>query len=192
MRRLLAILGAALAVVLVSVLLPPAAQGMPFETYEQGRYDEKFSFSYDDCGFPVEVEGRARGHFRTTVVPNSGGQAFLADDHYRYHEIHTNTETGAWLRIRGTGHFKERTARHVEGDIWEFTATDTGTPFVVIDSDGRKVLRDHGKLWIRALFDTLGDSQPGGIVIEDEITRVRGKFPSLEVDFCQLVGGLIG
>jgi hypothetical protein len=173
------------------LVTPGPAQAKPFEVYEQGHYDDPYSFSYDDCGFLIEGEGRARGHFRTTVVPGSGGQAFFADDHYRYEETQTNAETGDSVTIWGNGHFKEHTATHVEGDVWEFTATDTGTPFVVVDH-GKVVLRDHGKLTVRALFDTLGDGQPGGELISDEVVSVRGKFPSLEVDFCDLMTELIG
>lgn len=175
----------------LTLVTPGPAQAKPFEVYEQGHYNEPYSFSYDDCGFPIEVEGRARGHFRTTVVPDSGGQAFFADDHYRYRETQTNTETGDSITIWGKGHFKEHTAELVEGDVWEFTATDTGTPFVVVD-DGKVVLRDHGRITLRAIFDTLGDGQPGGELVSEEVVSVRGKFPSLDVDFCDLVGGLIG
>jgi hypothetical protein len=190
-RRSLGLM-AVTALTLTLVSAPGPAQAVPFEVYEQGHYDDTYSFEYDDCGFPIEVEGRARGHFRTTVVPDSGGQAFFADDHYRYRETQTNTDTGESLTIWGKGHFKEHTATHVEGDIWEFTATDTGIPFVVVDSDGNVVLRDHGRITYRALFDTLGDGQPGGELVEEEIVSTRGKFPSLDVDFCDLVGGLIG
>lgn len=192
LRRLLAILGAALSVVLVSALAPPAAQAKPWEVYDRGHYDDSYAFTDDGCGFPVEVEGRARGHFRIQVVPGSDGQAFLAHDHYRYHETATNPANGKTFTIRGTGTFKERSARHVEGTVWEFTATNVGTPFVVRDGDGRVVVRDHGKVWLRALFDTLGDGEPGGEVLEQEVVRVRGKHPSLELDFCAMVTDLIG
>ena len=54
------------------------------------------------------------------------------------------------------------------------------------------MLRDRGRITFRALFDTLGDGQPGGVLIEDEITGVSGPHPSLEADFCEIVTGVIG
>lgn len=67
-----------------------------------------------------------------------------------------------------------------------------GQPLVIEDSDGNVVLRDRGRITYRALFDTLGDGQPGGVVIEEEITGVSGQFPSLSEDFCEIATDLIG
>jgi hypothetical protein len=191
-RRSLGLLAVA-ALALAFLTAPGPALAHNLEVYDQGHYDDSFSFSYDDCGFPVEVEGRSRGHYRITVVPGSDGQAFLADDHYRYRETHTNTDTGDSVVMWGVGHFKEHRARHVEGDVWEFIATDTGTPFVVVDH-GKVVLRDHGRIYLRALFDTLGDGQPGGELLEEEVLKIRGSFPSYhpDFDFCRMLDRLIG
>ena len=78
-----------------------------------------------------------------------------------------------------SGHalFWEVTARHVARDIWEFTAHETGQPFVVEDSEGNLVLRDRGRVTFRALFDTEGDGQPGGILLEDEVTGCPVRIP---------------
>jgi hypothetical protein len=191
-RRFLGLLAVA-ALALAFVTAPGPALATPLEVYEQGHYDDPYSFTYDDCGFDIEVDGRARGYFRTTVVPGSGGQAFLADDHYRFRETQTNADTGDSIVIWGVGHFKEHRARHVEGDIWEFIATDTGTPFVVVDH-GKVVLRDHGRIYLRTVFDTLGDGQPGGEVLEEEVLKIRGSFPSYDpdFDFCEMMDRLIG
>jgi hypothetical protein len=83
-------------------------------------------------------------------------------------------------------------ARHVAGDIWEFTAHEVGSPFVVEDSAGKVVLRDRGRITLRAIFDTLGDSQPGGILLHEEITGVHGPHPGLDTDFCTIATQLIG
>ena len=45
------------------------------------------------------------------------------------------------------------------------------------------------------MFDTLGDSKPGGEEVDFEVLRtVRGKFPSYDpdFDFCRLARRLIG
>ncbi|TYL52769.1 hypothetical protein [Agromyces mariniharenae] len=101
-------------------------------------------------------------------------------------------ETGAFFVVWGKGLFKETTAVHVDGDIWEFTAQDTGRTFVVEDSDGNVVLRERGRVTLRVLFDTLGDGQPGGIVLEEEITGVFGPHPAIDTDFCEIATDLIG
>jgi hypothetical protein len=53
---------------------------------------------------------------------------------------------------------------------------------VVEDSDGNVVLRDRGRLTFRALFDTLGDGEPGGELLEQELTsqpgRIRASSPT--------------
>jgi hypothetical protein len=94
--------------------------------------------------------------------------------------------------LSGHALFWEVTARHVARDIWEFTAHETGQPFVVEDSEGNLVLRDRGRVTFRALFDTEGDGQPGGILLEDEVTGVSGPHPGLDIDFCELASDLIG
>jgi hypothetical protein len=191
-RTLGLVAAAALALSLTSA--PGTAQATPSpEVYDQGHFDDTYSLEYDDCGFPIQLEGRNRGYFRTTVVPGSGGQAFLANEHYRYRETHTNAETGDSIVIWGVGHFQEHKAWRVKGDVWAFFATDTGTPFVVVDH-GKVVLRDHGKIYLRTLFDTLGDGQPGGEVLAEKVLKIRGSFPSYrpDFDFCRMMDRLIG
>ena len=104
----------------------------------------------------------------------------------------TKPVTGAFFVVHGTAMFKELTGRQVEGDIWEFTAQEVGQPFVVEDSDGNVVLRDRGRLTFRALFDTLGDGEPGGELIEQELTSVSGPHPGFFGDFCEIATDLIG
>lgn len=94
--------------------------------------------------------------------------------------------------MRGHGLFKEFTARHVAGNIWEFTAHEVGQPQTIEGSDGNVVLRDRGRVTFRAFFDTEGDGQPGGILLEEEVTGVSGPHPGLDIDFCELASGLIG
>jgi hypothetical protein len=44
----------------------------------------------------------------------------------------------------------------------------------------------------RALFDTEGDGQPGGILLGEEVAGVSGPHPGLDIDFCELASDLIG
>jgi hypothetical protein len=165
------------------------------DIYEQGAYDDPYQFEDDTCGFPFEVKGRATGYFINYNVPGSDGQAFLNHDWYRFWEVLTNPANGKRMYLSGRGYFREVAARHVEGDIWEFDSVETGSPFVVRDARGRIVLMDRGKIFTRAVFDTLGDSRPGAEFIEETFHKVLfGSFPSREADFdfCAMVSGLIG
>src|SRR5262245_60902125 len=75
---------------------------------ERGTYtDEPYSFSYDDCGFPVDVEGTSSGHFRIRAGKGKTATAFFVNDNFSYTETHTNAETGAFLTIKGNAIFNE-------------------------------------------------------------------------------------
>jgi hypothetical protein len=60
--------------------------------------------------------------------------------------------------------------------------------------EGNIVLRDRGAIRIAWLFDTLGDSQPGGMFLDESVVRVSGPHPGFEetFDFCALADDLIG
>jgi hypothetical protein len=189
-RRLLALaLGLTLLVSGAAAAAPDQDAG---EVFDRGSSDDKYRFTDTECGFPFVVNGRRFGYQVTRTVPGSDGQAFLLNDQYAFREVLRNPDTGETMKLWGIGRLKEISARHVEGDVWEFVAIETGTPFVVEDSRGRIVLRDHGKIEHRLLFDTLGDSQPSGEPLEHDVTVVHGSFPSFDVEFCDVVDRLIG
>lgn len=175
--------------VLLSVVPGSADAAKPYE-HEHYSFDETESFV--ECGIAIDAHFVGGGNFLVREVEGSDGQAYLAHDNYWFEVTWTNADTGAWLLIRGGGVFKEMTATHVEGDIWEFTAMDAGQQFVIEDSDGNVVLRDRGRITFRALFDTLGDGEPGGELLEEEITGIHGPHPGLDADLCELAVDLIG
>ncbi len=191
MRRLSVLL---LGLVLLMPIGGPAQAHSKGSIYEQGRYNEPYSFTDEDCAFPFEVKGRRWGWFVVRNVRGSDGQAFLVEDHFRFGEVLTNPANGKSMRIWGRGVFKEHSAKHIEGDIWEFISTTTGIPFVVQKSSGKVLVKDIGQVTFRTVFDTLGDSQPGGEFVEDELLKIRGRFPSLDADFdfCAVVEKAIG
>ena len=47
--------------------------------------------------------------------------------------------------------------------------------------------RTRGTIVGRQLFDTLGDSQPGGTPLSFEEVKVIGPHPLLDVDICDVV-----
>lgn len=178
------------AALISAVLAPGAAHAAPPVDHVRGEIAEAGSF--DDCGFRIDFDLTARFHVLMREARDSDGQAFLGQEDFHFRNVLTNPATGAWFLVRGDAVFKEMTARHIEGDIWEFTAQEVGQAFVVENSAGEVVLRDRGRLTLRAVFDTLGDSQPGGILLEEEITGVSGPHPGLDTDFCAIATDLIG
>lgn len=176
--------------VAAALVVPGMAQAAP--PVENEHYEFSDSGSFDDCGFTIESEITGSGHRLVREIEGSDGQAFLANNNYRYREVLTNPETGAFFVVRGKALFKEMSGQQVEGDIWEFTAQEVGQPFVVEDSDGKVVLRDRGRLTFRALFDTLGDGEPGAEFIEQELTSISGPHPGFFTDFCEIATELIG
>ena len=65
---------------------------------------------------------------------------------------------------------------------------------MIEDSAGRVVVRDRGVIRYSALFDTLGDDEPGGELIEEFPPQVRGPHPAFDeaFDFCAIASDLIG
>jgi hypothetical protein len=49
-----------------------------------------------------------------------------------------------------------------DGDIVTYITKDSGALYNVYDSDGTLLAHDRGTITERYVFDTLGDSQPGG------------------------------
>lgn len=194
-RLFMLILTGLLAGLLVGFLAEPAASNGRGSVYERTRYDDPYTYSDKGCGFRYDVAGRSRGLSVIYNVRGSDGQAFLADNRYRFRDVLTNPRNGRTMYVSGRGRFKERSAEHVDGDVWEFIQVDKGRPFVVKNARKKIVLADHGKAILRQEFDTLGDSKPGGKEVDFEVLRVvRGKFPSYDedFDFCRLAKRLIG
>jgi hypothetical protein len=166
-----------------------AVQAVPttqehYEVLESGRSD--------DCGFPVDYEVAGSGQLVVREVRGSDGQAYLGHNNFKFRTVITNPATGAWMVVSGQSLFTEMTATHVEGDIWEFTTHEAGQPFVVEDSTGTVIARSRGLVTYRALFDTLGDGQPGGEVLEVEVTGIHGVHEGSFDNICDFVIDLIG
>ena len=130
---------------------------------ERGHFaGETYGFGYS-CGFPVEVAGEASGNYR---LRDGGDGAFFALDRVAFRETHTNTETGEWFTISGRFANNETNVRHVDGSLYEVRIVKAGQVAVITDSDGEVVSRDRGVVRRTVLFDTGGDEEPGGEVVE--------------------------
>jgi len=63
----------------------------------------------------------------------------------------------------------------------------------LIDSDGKVVLKDRGRLTRTGYIDTLGDGKPGGVFLYEEFTGMHGQFPSFDEEVaCEAITRLIG
>lgn len=160
--------------------------------FEKGRFSDEFSFTYDDCGFPVSVEATDRGQYRIRQGKGKTASAFFLRVTHSYREVHTNTETGEWFVVRGRRTFNEVKATRVEGTIFKFVAIEAGQPFVVENSAGEIVYRDRGVIRFTILFDTQGDNVPGGEEVEFLGAKVSGPHPGFDAEFCEIANDLIG
>ena len=159
--------------------------------FEKGRYSGTESFSYTDCGFPVDVAEEFSGVFRIREGKGKNAGAFFAHDNYSYREVHTNRDTGESFVVTGDGVFNETRARRIEGTIFEFRAIDAGRPFTVTDSDGNVIVRDRGIVRQTILFDVGNDNVPGGTFIEETSFETGGPHPGLDFG-CEDISALIG
>jgi hypothetical protein len=193
-RKLLVLIcGAVLGGSLLGVGAP--AQARPHgDVYSAEHYDNPYSFTDDGCDITFEVTGRATGYEVIYNVPGSDGQAFFDDNRYRYREVWTNPANGRKAYVSGHARFREVKAEHVDGDVWRFLSVTTGKPFVVKNDQGRTVLAEYGRLVLSQLFDTLGDSQPGGEGLDVTVVSSSGNWPTWEpdFDFCALVETVLG
>ena len=162
-------------------------------TVIQGRhYSGTETSSFDDCGFTLDVVSTFYGDAHLRV--DQTGEAFLVKDTFHYRDVLTNPDTGQWFVIRGHGLFHDIKATQVEGTVYEFVAVEAGQPFVLEDAAGNVIVRDRGVIRHTYLFDTLGDSQPGGVFLEETQTVVHGPHPGFAPDFpfCEIAAELTG
>src|SRR5688572_9965452 len=113
-RSLLAVVGAT-AIVLTMARPAPAA------SFFRVRHIGTDGFSYDDCGFDVDVAVEFGGVFQIRTGTGKEAYAFFAHDNYWYRETHVS-EDGRSLTITGNGNFKETKAVRVEGSVFTFTS----------------------------------------------------------------------
>jgi hypothetical protein len=178
----------AASLVALTVAIPAGAKPL-----ERERFTETDTFV--ECGSYV-VESTFNGFFMVKdATPNTDGQFFLFQLNYDYTDIVTNPDTGEFFTVSGNALVKELRPRLVEGTIYTYETLESGQPFVVKDMDGNVVLRDRGAILLSWIFDSLGDSEPGGEGFELlDVVRISGPHPGFEetFDFCALADELIG
>lgn len=161
---------------------------------EHEKFHDEYSEDFKDCGLTLHLEGVADGQFVTRAGRGAEAGAFFGHANYAYRDVVTNTATGRFVVITGRAAFQEVKATPVEGTIFEFTAVEAGQPFALTDMDGNVVLRDRGAIRSVILFDTLGDNQPGGELVELISEQAFGPHPGFDLseqEFCATVVPLL-
>ena len=164
----------------------------------QAKVVDSGSFSGTDSGVvcgSYAVETTFSGSFTVKdATPATDGQVFLFTLKNEFTDVITNPDTGAFVTLSGDLLLKELRPRQLDGSVYTVRTIEVGR-FVLRDMDGKVVLKDVGLIETTEIFDTLGDSAPGGVVLEGpEIVRVAGPHPALEETFdpCLLFDELIG
>ena len=189
MRRTLRSIAVSAAVTLA--VLGPSAPA-------QAKVIDSGTFSGTDsgtaCGSYV-FETMFSGSFTVKdATPATDGQFFAFTMKFEFTDVITNPETGEFLTLSGNLLLKEIRPRQLDGSVYTLRTIEVGQ-FVLRDMDGKVVLKDVGLIEFAEIFDTLGDSAPGGVVLEGpEIVRVAGPHPALGETFdpCLLFDELIG
>ena len=178
--RLLATL--ALSGVLVLMLVAPAAA----KRDGHGAYTWTDAGSYE-CGSGTWVDWSAGGSGILSVRAGTGDQAgvYFAHDTFQWHATDVRRSDGLTIHFAGRGNTRETKATHVSGTLYEVTSIDAGT-LVVTDDEGNVIARDRGSIRETILFDTLGDDDPDGELINSISVRVNG--PHSDFESCSVFG----
>jgi len=179
-RALISALGGAL------LALPLAVGPVGATVILRDHYSDDYGFSFDDCGFWIDVSGHAEGIVQFRVGKGDLATAFFSHNNYSVRETWTRRDTGDVFTITANGLFQETKAIPISGTIFQFTSVNAGQPFTVSDSDGNLVVRDRGVIRQVIQFDTQGDNVPGGEFVADVSFSVSGPHPGLDLDLCTL------
>jgi hypothetical protein len=177
----------------ISVITLLGASPVSAAPLEGGHYS--WTDSGTECGGYVRESSGGGVYMIKDATPQTGGQFFYFQDNYWWRDVLTNPATGSWAIVRGNGIFKEVRAVPQTDTIVTYHTIEAGQPFVIEDMSGNVVLRDRGAIDVSYMFDTLGDSAPGGFYLEDPVVvRVAGPHPGFSetFDFCGFLAGLIG
>ncbi len=183
LRRILPI-AAVTAVLTIGLTAGPVGAAVAFRDH----YSNDYAFSFDDCGFWIDVDGHDQGVAHLRVGKGDLATAFFLHNNYQFAETWTRRDTGAWFTISGNGLTQETRATPVGGTQFAFRSINAGVPFVVTDSSGQIVVRDRGVIRQTIIFDTLGDDVPGGAFVADVSFSVSGPHPGLDFDPCAYLG----
>lgn len=180
--------------VLATMAVTAGAVPAQATVFDKGPVTFEDSHTEDVCGIAVRHDFAITGHFRNRTGKGELDQAFFGQSSVHITDTFTNLATNAFFTNEARVTDMDVKATPLGGNVFEFIFRESGMG-VVRDMDGNVVLRDRGAIWTRLVFDTLGDSEPGGETLEESVIRVSGPHPGFEQDeeaFCATVHDLIG
>jgi hypothetical protein len=168
-------------VALLALALAGPAQAAPLE---REHYSGTDTFDFDDCGFAIHDVVEFEGVFMLKAPRADGAPPYYFDN---YNNVETLTANGRTLTISHSGLYKDLRITQVSGTIYQFTAIETGQPFVIRDGAGNVLMRDRGALFTTFQVDTMGDTDLDNDVFIDgswSLLRDAGSHPGFYFDFC--------
>lgn len=191
-ERLASILAAA-GIAAMSLSAIPTANAAPLES---GTFEDTFSSTFDDCGYDVRADEHYVSRYSISQgTKKTGGEFFRVHQQTSFDGVFTNVATGAYFTANWKTNFREMPARIVDedGPIVTYQTKESGVWDVLRDSSGKVRYRSTGNLVFEYVFDTGGDSAPGGgEFLSEEFIRTSGHWETFDADFCQIVNELIG
>ena len=180
------------------MLSAPAAGAAQLENYRWSFSGSDVIDMNDECGFDYDVQEDfaldGKWHLSQGTT-KTGGQFFRVKNLVTYAGTFTNLDTGAYFTSAWHTNFRELPATLV-GDsdsIVTYQTKESGVWDTIRDSSGVVRYRSAGNLVFQYIFDTEGDSTPGGLVLDEEFLRTSGHWTTFyDGAFCDIVDDLIG
>jgi hypothetical protein len=178
-------------------LSAPAAGAAQLESFRWSFSDSVVSGVGSECGFDFDVQEdfTIGGKYSISKgTPQTGGQYFRVKSLASYAGTYTNLETGAFFTQEWHTNFRELPATIVDetGPVVTYQTKESGVWDVLRDSSGRVRYRSAGNLVFQWVYDTEGDSAPGGLVLDEQFIRTSGHWTTFDADICAIVDELIG
>ena len=153
--------------------------------------DKERGFHYD-----VQEDFTIAGKYSVSQgTARTGGQFFRVKNLATYAGTFTNLDTGAYFTSAWHTNFRELPATLV-GDsdsIVTYQTQESGVLDTIRDSSGVVRYRIAGNLVFQWVFDTEGDSTPGGVSLDEQFLRTSGHWTTFEDGaLCAIVDELIG
>jgi hypothetical protein len=190
-RRLTPILATA-GIITMSLIVVPTADAAQSDS---GTFEFTESNTFDDCGYSITEDAHFVGKYTISKgTKKTGGQYFRVHQQVTYTGTFTNDSTGAYFTDAWHTNFREMPATVVDenGPIVTYQSKESGVWDVVRDSSGKVRYRSTGNLVFSYVYDTGGDSAPGGDYISEDFVRTSGNWQTFDADLCAIADELIG
>jgi hypothetical protein len=179
------------------MLTAPAASAAPLESYRWSFSDKVVTDIGFECGFSYDVEEdfTIEGKYSVSQgTTKTGGQFFRVKNLATYAGTFTNLDTGAYFTAAWHTNFREMPATFVDqnGSVVTYQTKESGVWDTLRDSTGAVRYRSAGNLVFQYIYDTEGDSAPGGVFLDEQFIRTSGHWTTFDADFCAIVNELIG